>query len=1167
VLLALLRIDLAQRRRRGNALPLEWYRGEYLELDNEGLVALIYEEFCLREEEQDWPDPGEYERRFPALASQVREVLDIHDLVGSAQSSTTDGLSEAGPAFPESGQTIAGFRLVEEVGRGSFARVFLAQDRTLADRLVALKITRPGTREPQTLARLQHTHIVPIYSHGTDPVSGLHVLCMPYFGRVTLAALLAEPDTRLCRTGAELVRVLERLQRSASDWGPRVAREALACRSYPRAIAWWGARLAEGLQHAHDRGILHRDIKPSNVLISGDGLPMLLDFNLADDRRPGSPDPARLGGTLAYMAPEHLIAVAQRRPECVDHRGDLYALGVVLFEALGARPFAGASGAALGTDALLQAAEKRREGPLRLRSLNAAVPVELETVLRRCLTAEPHERYPSASALAADLQAVADDAPLRVAREPMANRVLRSLRRNRRRLLIAVPSALIVTALLTTLGAVEAERARVKGQIKQWIADGEAARREENYLVAQTQFSAALRLAHGRAGFESLRAAAEAGRARSTEAIATQKQIDDFLRESEPLKFTFLGFGGDAASASRRLTELLKPFAVLDEAEWFRRGGLASLQSASKQRLLTAANEMLFLWVIASDVPGDAEMARRAVAQCDLALAFAEPKATWRALRARYDPAGGHINDPLQELSEENGARGWFQWALLARLEGDRARTVAALERAVARNTRDYWSLLALGYYRHLEGQTDRAIALYDQAIALRPNAPWARLNRAQVLWRYRGAYERARIDLASALENANGWPMIEVLRELGALNQSVGAFPEARKAFAQVIAREPGGTTADLAGLDLARLEADAGRFGRARSVYNELLSRDSRNTAALLGRARLSLRIGRAPAAEADLDALLRLPMENSLMAEALADRALTRIWLGRNREAEADAKAALECGSTSRLARVLCRTQLALRSEVDVRSLSPEEIAGLPLGGKALRADLRAVAEHLRPACERDGPEGLAAVRNRALILAALGEGEALVEAEKAVERAPLAAASYALRARIRRSQGLRDEALDDTNRGLALEPNHPELLGFRGRLYRDAGDLRRALADLDEALRNGASAGAVHETRAEVRRSSGDMKGEISDWSAALEADPDDVRAYIGRARCFARLRHWDQAFADLEKAAARTDAGSALMPELTLTYAACAVLRPDRGERVLALARRWLERRS
>ncbi len=122
------------------------------------------------------------------------------------------------------------------------------------------------------------------------------------------------------------------------------ARSFLRESSFVRASAWIGARLAEGLEHAHSRGLLHRDLKPSNILIAADGTPMLLDFNLAADCvNPEEGDRAMMGGTLPYMAPEHLDAFnpnGSTPPEAVDERADVYALGLILFEMIaGQHPF------------------------------------------------------------------------------------------------------------------------------------------------------------------------------------------------------------------------------------------------------------------------------------------------------------------------------------------------------------------------------------------------------------------------------------------------------------------------------------------------------------------------------------------------------------------------------------------------------------------------------------------------------------------------------------------------------------------------------------------------------------------------------------------------------------------------------------------------------------
>src|SRR5262249_25160538 len=159
-------------------------------------------------------------------------------------------------------------------------------------------------------------------------------LCMQYVPGTTVAGVIKALARRPPRewSGRALVEALDAL---SADLGPPDAsgvrdREFLAGCDFAEAVCWIGARLAAALAHAHKQGVLHRDIKPANILLHRNGRALLADFNLArDGRRAGSAAGERFGGTLAYMAPEHLVAfnpeeVASR--EAVDQRSDIYSL-------------------------------------------------------------------------------------------------------------------------------------------------------------------------------------------------------------------------------------------------------------------------------------------------------------------------------------------------------------------------------------------------------------------------------------------------------------------------------------------------------------------------------------------------------------------------------------------------------------------------------------------------------------------------------------------------------------------------------------------------------------------------------------------------------------------------------------------------------------------------
>jgi serine/threonine protein kinase/Tfp pilus assembly protein PilF len=345
------------------------------------------------------------------------------------------------------GETFRGFRLLAELGRGGQGSVFLATQPALANRPVVLKLTARDGGEHLSLARLQHTHIVPLLFAEDDAAQNTRVLCMPYFGNATLKhigdGLKDMPVAR--RAGLHLLEIVDRMQAempvALPTQGP--ARQVLSRVSFVQAICWIGTCLAEALQYAHERGLVHLDIKPSNVLLAVDGHPMLLDFHLAQEPiDPAAAPPEWLGGSPSYMSPEHKAAAAAIRKNqpvaaAVDEQSDIYSLGALLYEALGGTlPY--------------------RPGiSPPLYRCNAVVSVGLADIICKCLAAEPSARYSSAGDLAADLKRHLTNQPL----HGVANRsVLERWRKWRRRRPYTLPLSGLLLGVLIAAGAVALNR-------------------------------------------------------------------------------------------------------------------------------------------------------------------------------------------------------------------------------------------------------------------------------------------------------------------------------------------------------------------------------------------------------------------------------------------------------------------------------------------------------------------------------------------------------------------------------------------------------------------------------------------------------------------------------------------------------------------------------------
>ncbi|MBI3836993.1 MAG: protein kinase [Planctomycetia bacterium] len=385
--------------RQGLRTPAEnWLdRDPQIRAQPEVAVRIIYEEVCLREERGELVEPVEIYRRFPQWQDALEVLLDCHRLVQPEHASAT---------FPQAGQRLGELQLLSELDRGAVGRVFLATQPALSDRPLVVKLTPRSGDEHLSLARLQHTHIAPLYLVQDFPAENLRALCMPYLGGTSWARVLEDLKVRPPgqRTGRQIAELLAASQNdmpiALNFTGP--ALRFLDRATYVQAICWIGSCLADALHYAHQRGLLHLDIKPSNVLLAGDGQPMLLDFHLARQVIPAGNGPIdRLGGTRGYMSHEQELAATAVREErpislALDGRSDIYSLGVLMYESLGGQ---------------LPSADETTSRR-RLRQLNPEVSRGLEDVLHKCLARDPAARYSHAGELAADLRRQLADLPL-----------------------------------------------------------------------------------------------------------------------------------------------------------------------------------------------------------------------------------------------------------------------------------------------------------------------------------------------------------------------------------------------------------------------------------------------------------------------------------------------------------------------------------------------------------------------------------------------------------------------------------------------------------------------------------------------------------------------------------------------------------------------------------
>lgn len=436
-------------------------------------VDLIHEELQVRMQAGDRVTEAEIRRRFPQQATALCELVGGMAVAGSptctyyasttkrsADKPSADKISAEKPSAPskfveeielnfESGQTIDDFQLLTELGHGAFAQVFLARQISM-ERLVALKISKHSGSEPQTLAQLDHSHVVRVFDQrvsGDPPARLLYMEVVPG-GTLFDVVKRVRGTPQKQRTGQLLLDVVDEHLGASGAARPDASthRQWLAETKWPLVVCRLGAQLAEGLAYAHSRGVLHRDIKPANVLLSPEGMPKLADFNVSYNGGRADEDPAEaFGGSLAYMSPEQLQAchpVLGGSPQLVRDQSDVYSLGIVLWELLcGLRPFDDGPSEGGSLAQIQRMIDRRHYADFHelCQALPSDCPESLRQVLVKCLASRKSERYQTAAEVAR---------ALRLCLQPRCWKLLQEPRSLLAKFMLAQPIITVVVAAL-----------------------------------------------------------------------------------------------------------------------------------------------------------------------------------------------------------------------------------------------------------------------------------------------------------------------------------------------------------------------------------------------------------------------------------------------------------------------------------------------------------------------------------------------------------------------------------------------------------------------------------------------------------------------------------------------------------------------------------------------
>lgn len=926
VLVELIRVDIELAWRNGRRPKLSEYRDRFRDVlaVPEQFAPVAFEEFRLRRAAGEACSREEYRDAYSIATDGWHELPTGQPCEnGSAQSSWLRELSRTDPQsanrfavasrqLPTVGQRFLGFDLIGELGRGAFGCVFLARQGDLANRFVALKVSPQIGDEPQRLAQLQHTNIVPIYSlHRED---NLQAVCMPFLGPNTLADVLqtfranrlipvsghALVSTMAARQVSTVVReaIVERVTEQPAGEetvsrspGPLPTGKSQSAEtlqrldkmSYLDATAWLVGRIADGLAYAHEHGIVHRDLKPANVLLTDDGEPLILDFNLSSQSSAVGSSVAIVGGTLPYMAPEHIEAL--RAGSEVGPAADIYSLGVILFEMLtGQLPYPARRGSLDAT--ISRMLDDRQAAAPNARTINGYVSTDLATVVSKCLERDPGRRYESARQIHEDLHLHLNNRPLQYApNRSLFERTHKWCRRHPRLVssgsITAIASALIViffSAWFIRGQRIERTDARERAaRLFDSVADARMALNVpgvDNFTLAE-----AIAAAEAAANAYDLAEVKELGPQRPYQLLESSAQADVRDHASELLYLlasgkVLQGRRADSDDERRDLYHqalrysaiasglsdnrdtaalLLQRARVLDAME--KPGEASQLRGRARSRMSATGHDRYLLaaeLLQQHDSQAAAELLRKALRERP------QTRSYWFGL-----------GSTLFSLNRFSDAEGCYTTCIALRPELH----LAHYMRGVCR----------LQQQEYAEARDD-----FDTVLRLRPKYPAALVNRA-LACQGLGRHEKAVDDLTRALEAGATQTRIYFIR--AGLHAQLGDPKAAKKDREVGLKRTPRDELSWIA-RGFAKLQDDP---EGALSDYQQALRMNPNSAVALQNVAHVvSERLGRAEEAVEYMDRLVaQMPAD----ANVLASRGVLLARLGKRDAAVTDADAAIE------------------------------------------------------------------------------------------------------------------------------------------------------------------------------------------------------------------------------------------------------------------------------